>query len=254
MTEAKFDRVPDGHDMRKYPNAVYPSMERALSMLRETHGHRTLEEIKDSYVYYHKGSYQMKFFRELNYVVICETLKVYDDYVKEQLGDLLKESKLFIKEEPKKVWTKENSFESAAFLLKRAWALAEQSKVDSLSGQHLYDTLNGHGLIELDNSEKSEIQKKAIENTKAYLNEKKEKNFGVTLKGIMNQIGNLDKNDYDVIIECKRLGLLRQIQLWIMEDLTMEDITERIRKIIFEDDKNLENDEPNTEKFPDKEN
>ena len=218
--------------------AVIMNYVKYMTLLKDVFGQYTIDEIIIAYklakagkLSNHKNE-QFILYRELNFASASDVLLAFDEYKKQQLGKFIQNQKLFEKEE--KMIDEQEKYNivqnGLRQLLADAWALSQNNKLSQTTGVFLYDSLKSIGLLDLTRLEKTSIQKEALKIVKDMAELERYAALDKTsYNHFKNFINSLSGEDEEVVIMSKKIALKTQIQKWIREGLTLNDIQSQIK-------------------------
>lgn len=208
-----------------------------MPLLIEVFGDRTIDEVvlayklaKSGKLTNHKNE-QFVLYRELNFASASDVLLAYDEYKKQELGQYIQNQKLFEQEnintesERKKVIERDGLRQ----FLRESWVLCEQNKLNETTGVLLYDSLRERGLIDLSKEEKIEIQETAKQSVQEIAEYERKEALDTTMYRHWDKlIKTLSGETNEVVLMSKKIALQFQIQKWIMDGTTVEQIEQLI--------------------------
>ena len=186
-----------------------------------------VEEIHLAFELAVKGKLNLEVYRILDYKAFCDVMLAYEEYKKENIGQLVQMQMLSPKR-PEKTYTENDTKNGIVEFLKESWELTTKGKINELTGVILYDYLKQFGLINFSREEKFNILHEAKEYTIKTLEEKKQESNFYEMRDITRILKNLADTDDEVIINCKRFGLKRQINYWIKSGVSIESVIKTI--------------------------
>lgn len=208
-----------------------------IPLFKNSFGKYSLNEIKLAYQYAREGKFtnergeQFRLFRELNYASACDVMIEYEEFKKKELGEFVKNQKLFEQVKPETKEEEKNRIERDGLrqFLRESWELCEQGKLNESTGVFLYDNLRMRGLITLSTEEKRDIQENALQMVHTWAEmEKAAAQDKVSYKVFDRILESLSGQTDEVVLASKKIALQCQIQNWIMEGLSIEEVEQMI--------------------------
>lgn len=209
-----------------------------IPLLVDVFGQYTIDEIiiayklaKSGKLSNHKNE-QLFLYRELNFASASDVLLAFDEYKKQELGKYIQNQKLF--EEEEKMIDDQEKYnivqQGLRNLLADAWAISQNNKLSETTGVFLYDSLKSIGLINLTRLEKTSIQAEAEKTIKdVIILECYAALDKTTYNHFNNLLISLSGESPEVLIMSKKIALKNQIQKWIREGFTLNDIQSKIK-------------------------
>jgi hypothetical protein len=218
-------------------DAVIMNYLKYIPLLVDVFGEYTIDEIIIAYklakagkLSNHKNE-QFILYRELNFASASDVLLAFAEYKKQELGKWIQNQQLFEKEENMIDEQEKQNIERDGLrnILADSWILSQQNKLSD-AGFFLYDNLKSKSLIDLSNAEKTSIQKEAFKRVKYFAKlERYAALDKITYNRYNNFINSLSAEVEEVVIMSKKIALKTQIQKWIREGLTLNDIQSKIK-------------------------
>lgn len=219
-------------------DAVIMNYLKYIPLLVDVFGQYTIDEIiiayklaKSGKLSNHKNE-QLILYRELNFASASDVLLAFAEYKKQELGKWIQNQKLF-EEEEKMIYDQERYNivqQGLRNLLSDAWAISQNNKLSETTGVFLYDSLKNIQLLDLTREEKYSIQKEALETVIALAKlERYAALDKITYNSYNNFINSLSGEVDEVVIMSKKIALKTQIQKWIREGFTLNDIQSQIK-------------------------
>lgn len=200
-----------------------------LAKIYQNFKYAKLEEISLAFDLAVKGELGIELYRMLDYKVFCDVMKAYEEYKKDKIGHLVQNQKL--RELPEANTYDSNSLKSGLIeFLGNSWELAKANKINELTGVVLYDYLKELKLITLSRDERLSILNEAKEYTVQVLEDKRKESDIYKMRDLSRIIQGLSENSDEVIFNAKRIGLKKQIQFWIKDNITLEAISNKIKE------------------------
>lgn len=217
--------------------AVIMNYVKYMTLLKDVFGQYTIDEIIIAYklakagkLCNHKNE-QFILYRELNFASASDVLLAFDEYKKQQLGKFIQNQQLFEEEEKMIDEQEKQNIERDGLrnILADSWTLSQQNKLSDV-GFFLYDNLKSRSLIDLSNAEKTSIQKEAFKRVKYFAKlERYAALDKITYNRYNNFINSLSAEVEEVVIMSKKIALRTQIQKWIKEGFSLQDIQSKIK-------------------------
>jgi hypothetical protein len=218
--------------------AVIMNYVKYMTLLKDVFGQYTIDEIIIAYklakagkLSNHKNE-QFILYRELNFASAADVLLAFVEYKKQELGKWIQNQKLF--EEEEKMIDDQEKYNIVQHglrqLLADAWALSKNNKLSETTGVFLYDSLKSIALLNLTRLEKTSIQAEAEKTIKdVIILERYAALDKITYNHFNNLLISLSGESPEVVIMSKKIALKTQIQKWITEGLTLNDIQSQIK-------------------------
>jgi hypothetical protein len=215
-------------------NITYTSF---IPLFRSSFGRYSVDEIRLAYQYAREGRFtkesgeQFRLYRELNYSSACDVMLEYEEYKKKEIGEFVQNQKLF--EQPTQETPEEQKKrierDGLRQFLRESWELCENSKLNETTGILLYDSLKQRGLIDLSKEEKIDIQETAKRLVQEQAEYERKESLDTTMCRYWDKlIKTLSGETNEVVLMSKKIALQYQIQNWIMEGNTVEQIEQLI--------------------------
>jgi hypothetical protein len=217
--------------------AVIMNYVKYMTLLKDVFGQYTIDEIIIAYklakagkLCNHKNE-QFILYRELNFASASDVLLAFAEYKKQELGKWIQNQQLFEEEENMIDEQEKQNIERNGLrnILAESWTLSQQNKLSD-AGFFLYDNLKSRSLIDLSNAEKTSIQKEALKRVKYFAKlERYAALDKITYNRYNNFISSLSAEVEEVVIMSKKIALRTQIQKWIKEGFSLQDIQSKIK-------------------------
>lgn len=208
-----------------------------MPLLIDVFGDRTIDEVVLAFKLARAGKLtnhkdeQFVLYRELNFASASDVLLAYDEYKKQELGQYIQNQKLFEQENTDTEAERKKIIECDGLrqFLRESWVLCEQNKLNETTGVLLYDSLRERGLIDLSKEEKIEIQETAKQSVQEIAEYERKEALDTTMYRHWDKlIKTLSGETNEVVLMSKKIALQFQIQKWIMDGTTVEQIEQLI--------------------------